>query len=74
MDAENLVKMANQIGEFFASFPDRAEALDGIAGHLRKFWAPSMRAALLARLDAGADIGLSDIVGEALRTHRERLA
>jgi len=74
MDAENLVKMANQIGEFFAAFPDRAEALDGIAGHIRKFWAPRMREQLLAFVDAsGAAAGLSPIVSEALSVHRERL-
>jgi len=75
MDADNLVKMANQIGDFFASFPDRAEALDGIASHIRKFWAPRMREQLLAHVDAaGAAAGLSPIVSEAVRTHRERIA
>lgn len=75
MDAENLVKMANQIGDFFASFPDRGEALDGIAGHIRKFWAPRMRQQLLAYIDAsGAAAGLSPLVSEAVSTHREQLA
>jgi len=75
MDAENLVKMANQIGDFFAAFPDRAEALDGIAGHIRKFWAPPMRRQLLAHVDAsGAAAGVSPIVNEALQAYREQLA
>ena len=36
MKAENLVTMANQIGAFFESYPDRAEASSEIAGHLRR--------------------------------------
>ena len=34
------VKMANQIADFFGAMPDRAEALEGIAQHIRKFWVP----------------------------------
>ena len=37
MDIDNLVHMANRIGHFFAAMPDRAEALDGVATHIRKF-------------------------------------
>ena len=54
MDADNLIRMANRIGEFFAAMPDRNEALDGIAQHLRKFWEPRMRAAIVAHVCAGA--------------------
>ena len=43
MDIHNLVHMANQIGEFFSAYPDRSEAMDGIANHIRKFWEPRMR-------------------------------
>ena len=31
MDADNLIRMANRIGEFFEAMPDRDEALNGIA-------------------------------------------
>ncbi|NBW55331.1 MAG: formate dehydrogenase, partial [Betaproteobacteria bacterium] len=30
MNLDNLVHMANQIGEFFSAYPDSQEALDGI--------------------------------------------
>ena len=43
MDIHNLVSMANQIGQFFSAYPDREEALEGIANHIRKFWEPRMR-------------------------------
>ncbi|MCA3787073.1 formate dehydrogenase subunit delta, partial [Burkholderia sp.] len=51
MDHEHLIDMANQIGAFFESMPDRDEALAGIADHIRRFWEPRMRRALLAALD-----------------------
>ncbi len=75
MHVDHLVRMANQIGDFFDAMPDRAEALRGIAEHLRKFWDPRMRRELQGHLDAcaaGADTsGLSATVAEALATHRE---
>ena len=70
---DHLIRMANQIGTFFESMPERAEALEGIARHLKNFWDPRMRRALLARLDASAKHGLSDIVLAALRAHRGML-
>jgi len=36
MDAENLMKMANQIGAFFESMPNQEEAQAGIANHIKK--------------------------------------
>lgn len=74
MDADdNLVRMANRIGDFFAAQPDREEALAGIAEHLRKFWAPRMRGDFLAALDAGAPT-LHPLVREAVAAHRAQLA
>ena len=73
MDTDNLVRMANRIGQFFAAMPDRAEALQGIAQHIQRFWERRMRAALLTHLDAGHGEGLDPIVLEALRLHRDLL-
>lgn len=73
MDTHNLVAMANRIGQFFESYSDRAEALDGIAQHIRKFWDPRMRRLLLQQLDTPADSGLRPIVADALRAHRPEL-
>ena len=42
MEAENMVHMANQIANFFASYP-KEEAVAGVADHLQKFWEPRMR-------------------------------
>jgi formate dehydrogenase subunit delta len=72
MNADHLIRMANQIGTFFASQPDRAEALEGIASHIKKFWEPRMRREFLALLDEGV-AGVQPIVREALQQHRALL-
>jgi len=64
MSPDKLVYMANQIGKFFANQgPDQAVA--GTADHLRKFWDPRMRAAILRHLEAGGD-GLDPIARRAV--------
>lgn len=73
MQADTLVKMANQIGDFFEAMPDRAEALEGVASHLRKFWAPAMRRELLAHVDAQGDSALKPLVAQAVAAYRSTL-
>jgi formate dehydrogenase subunit delta len=47
-----LVMMANQIARFY--LPQRqVEPVAAIATHIRKFWDPRMRAAIIAHLDGG---------------------
>jgi len=74
METEKLVRMANQIGAFFASEPDRPVAVEGVTNHLRRFWEPRMRGQLLDHLDATGGAGLSPLVLDAVTTNRERLA
>jgi len=73
MHIENLIKMANQIGDFFESYADQMEASAEISCHLKKFWAPRMRESLLAHVDAADGEGLKEIVLRSVRTHREEL-
>jgi formate dehydrogenase subunit delta len=70
MNVENLVSMANQIGAFFETMPDRQQALTDIAGHLKRFWEPRMRRSLLQYIDEHGGMQLNDIVLEAVRMHR----
>ena len=70
MDVDNLVHMANRIGEFFAAMPDREEAKDGIAQHLRRFWEPRMRRLLIAHIDQQAAPVPSPLVREAVLEQR----
>ncbi len=74
MDVQNLISMANNIGQFFESMPDRQQALKDIAAHIKNFWDPRMRQALLSSLDSKEAEGLSAIVLEALLRHRDLLA
>jgi formate dehydrogenase subunit delta len=73
MDVGKLVKMANDIAAFFAVEPVHAAAVEGVAGHLKRFWEPRMRRALLAAFDAGETSAMHELVVAALRTHRARL-
>ena len=43
MEHQQLIKIANQIASFFEAYPDKKEAIDGVANHIQKFWAPKMR-------------------------------
>jgi formate dehydrogenase subunit delta len=72
MHIENLVKMANQIGAFFEAEPDKDQAMKDIASHLKRFWDPRMRSAIIAHIDQGG-AGLLDIVVTAIRLQRELL-
>jgi formate dehydrogenase subunit delta len=73
MDAHKLVKMANGIAAFFESEPDRTVKLEGVAGHLRRFWDPRMRRELLRWVDDHHGEGLTDTVRAAIDTHRATL-
>lgn len=74
MVLDNLVRMLNRIGDFYASYPDRDEAIDGVATHVRRFWEPRMRRQLYAHLDgAAAGAGLNELVRAAALAHRTDL-
>jgi formate dehydrogenase subunit delta len=70
MDIENLVKMANQIGAFFESMPDREQAKADIANHIQKFWEPRMKKTFLEKIDSGEAKELIPMVREAIDAHR----
>jgi len=65
--------MANQIGNFFETDPDRTIGMAGVANHLTHFWEPRMRKALIAHLDTPGKTDLSPFVREALKLHRNQL-
>jgi formate dehydrogenase subunit delta len=68
MDIHHLVKMANQIDDFFAAYPDRDEAIKSIALHLKNFWDPRMRREIPEYVDQGRDMDLKPLVREAILT------
>jgi formate dehydrogenase subunit delta len=74
MDVNNLIRMANKIGQFFDSMPNREQAIKDIAMHLKRFWEPRMRRAILECIDQKQDAEMSAIVREAITSHRALLA
>ena len=73
MDIRNLIKMANQIGGFFSTYPDKAEASNEIASHLEKFWTPRMRMQLIEYVDNSDGDGLKDMVTASIKLYRHKL-
>jgi len=65
---DTLVKMANQIGDFFGS-QRHSDGAAGVADHIKKFWDPRMRAGIIEHVAHGG-VGLKPVVLEAI----ERLA
>ena len=67
-----LVRMANQIGDFYAAMPDD-EATAGAASHLRAYWTPNMIRELVAFADAGG-AGLNPTAARAIEAIRRAAA
>ena len=47
MNVNKLVRMANQIAENFDYGAGDDKAADGVLDHLRRFWTPDMKAAII---------------------------
>lgn len=73
MDIGHLVTMANQIGDFFKSYPDTEQAKKDIVMHIKRFWALNMRLQLIEHAQASAE-GLEPLVKEAVLQHHALLA
>ena len=64
MENRDMIRMTNQIAAFFEAYP-RAEAIEGIAKHIKNFWDPRMRQRLDEYIAEGGD-GLSPLVVAAI--------
>ncbi len=69
MESEKLVRMANQIGDFFAANPDAEAAKKDIASHLKKFWNSVMINAIVDHVSHHQGEGLNPPVREAIEQH-----
>ena len=67
---DKLVRMANQIGDFYAAMPER-EATDGAASHLRLYWTPKMIREIIAFADEG-HAGLKPIAARAVESLKQK--
>jgi len=73
LDVQKLVKMANEIAAFFEAEPDRNVAIEGVAGHLKRFWEPRMRREIVQWVDEHAGEGLTELAAAAIKANRDRL-
>lgn len=69
MEIEKLIKMANQIGDFFEAYPNPDDAKQGIADHLKKFWNSIMIQSIVSHVHNQAGQGLHPRVIEAIKQH-----
>jgi formate dehydrogenase subunit delta len=68
MSAQKLVRMANEIARNMRTMGGDQAAV-ATANHLKSFWTPSMRASIVAHLDAGGE-GLDPIARDAAQRLR----
>jgi formate dehydrogenase subunit delta len=54
METRDMVRMANQIADFFRSYP-HDDAVKETAEHINRFWAPRMRRAFLEYIAKGGE-------------------
>ncbi len=64
--SETLVRMANQIADFFRIQPE-GDAVAGTADHIRRFWDPRMRAKMSQHLAHTGGTGLHPIALQAVQ-------
>ena len=69
MDIQRLISMANQIGDFYESYPDKNQAQQDIAGHLNKFWALPMRKQIAQYVNEHGGQGLHQHVQTAIKAY-----
>ena len=69
---DKLVRMANQIGDFYAAMPEK-EATAGAASHLRMYWTPKMRREIIAFADQG-HAGLNPTAARAVEALKQGAA
>ncbi|HSR01181.1 MAG TPA: formate dehydrogenase subunit delta [Methylophilaceae bacterium] len=69
MDIKKLIKMANQIGDFFEANPNEEEAKKDIASHLHKFWNSVMIKSIVIHVKERQGDGLHPKVIAAIRQH-----
>ena len=74
MDVHHLIKMANNIADFFEAEEDKSKAAKGVADHVRNFWDPRMRREIFRYVDEQGGAGLRPLVLSALETHRQMLS
>lgn len=69
MEIQRLISMANQIGDFYESYPDQSQSQRDIAEHINKFWALVMRQQIAHYVNEQGGKGLHAQVQNAVKTY-----
>ena len=65
MNIDNLIEMANDIGNYFKSEPDHEAAVNGVYTHMNRFWEIRMQRQILDYLERDGSL-LAPHVAEAV--------
>jgi len=66
MNIDLLIKMTNEIGEFFAGTAEAPEAARAVANHLKRYWEPRMRAQMITYFERRNGAGLTELARSAV--------
>ncbi|MEQ1484314.1 formate dehydrogenase subunit delta [Methyloglobulus sp.] len=66
MHIEKLIKMANDIADFFNSESDKEIAAEGVKKHILRSWDPRMRKAIIKHINDNGE-GLSPLAAQAVK-------
>ena len=69
MDSRTIIRMANQIADFYKSYP-HAEAVKETAEHINRFWESRMRKTFFDLMSKGGE-GFDPLVKEAAALVRQ---
>ena len=70
MNIDNLIEMANDIGNYFKSEPNHEEAVNGVFDHINRFWEARMQKQIISYLEDNGK-GLDPIVAQAVSRLRK---
>jgi len=65
MKTDRLIKMANDISDFFNAEPDKEVAAEGVKSHIMRVWEPRMRQAIISYCQEGGE-GLCELAKVAV--------
>ncbi len=67
MHIEKLIKMANDIANFFNAESDKEIAAEGIKKHILRSWDPRMRKEIIKYYQDNNGVGLNDLAAQAVK-------
>ena len=74
MNIDLLIKMANQITDFWEGEAGNEAAVKEVATHLRRYWEPRMRAQMITYYHERQGSGLNDVAKAAVGVLAEQAA